>query len=420
MNAIAPDLLDLPDPRSRPTLDLTGSNPLIDGVPVYPIFGATTGGRMGIHAAGDVISANTLVSQLADGLSLDELWDEFSTILNFWNTERLSVSDLLSFRTTLAGEAVPQSVSIGSFERATEYGVSVAQGPPIEALVLGYDRHDWDKRSSFTWKFLRGSTIEQVRTVFEAILHADARLVSGRVLRRVLDPAPTHNEAGWSCYGLWSADGMVPPPFGGNTFTGTESMYIPSGAATLDSADIEDAVKKVQSHGYGLSDGSNGQMLIIANPAEAELIRTWRAGQPSRSGGPNARYDFVPAVQAPAHYSADTLVGQPVADNFNDVKVLGNYDVSLLVESWVLPVGYVIVVASAGRNASGNVVGLREHPDAAQQGLRQIAGTGPYPVVDAHYARCFGVGTRHRGAACVVQVTTGPTYSPPPPDAVPI
>jgi hypothetical protein len=67
MNAIAPDLLDLPYPRSRPTVVLTGSNPLIGGVPVYPIFGATTGGRMGIHAAGDVISANTLVSQLADG-----------------------------------------------------------------------------------------------------------------------------------------------------------------------------------------------------------------------------------------------------------------------------------------------------------------------------------------------------------------
>jgi hypothetical protein len=53
--------------------------------------------------------------------------------------------------------------------------------------------------------------------------------------------------------------------------------------------------------------------------------------------------------------------------------------VRLLVESWVLPVGYVIVVASAGRNASGNVVGLREHPDAAQQGLRQIAGYGSVP-----------------------------------------
>jgi hypothetical protein len=131
-----------------------GGLPTINGIPVYPIFGATASGRMGIHSAADVISANTLVSQLADGLSLDELWEEFETVLSFWNSERLAVSDLLSFKTTLAGEAVPPSISIGSFERATEFGVSVAQGPPIEALVLGYDRHDWDKRSSVTWKFL--------------------------------------------------------------------------------------------------------------------------------------------------------------------------------------------------------------------------------------------------------------------------
>ena len=179
----------------------------------------------------------------------------------------------MSFRTTLAGEAVVQSVDSGPFERATEYGVAVAQGVPLEAAVLGYDRHDWDRRSSFTWKFLRDSSAEQVRTVFQAIVHADNRLVTGRVLRRLLDPAVSHNEAGWPVQGLWNADGSVPPPFGYNTFDGTESMYIPSGAAELDSADIEDSVRKVQSHGYGLAEGAGGQMLIIANPAESERIR---------------------------------------------------------------------------------------------------------------------------------------------------
>ena len=399
-----------------PVLSKIGGVPTIDGVPVYPIFGATTG----IHSAADVISAQTLVSQLADGLGLDELWEEFETILNFWNSERTSITDLLSFRTTLAGEAVVQSVDSGPFERATEYGVAVAQGVPLEAAVLGYDRHDWDRRSSFTWKFLRDSSAEQVRTVFQAIVHADNRLVTGRVLRRLLDPAVSHNEAGWPVQGLWNADGSVPPPFGYNTFDGTESMYIPSGAAELDSADIEDSVRKVQSHGYGLAEGAGGQMLIIANPAESGRIRSWRAGEPSRSGGPNARYDCVQASSAPAHFSADTLVGERVPGVWNGVRVLGNYDVSLLVESAVLPPGYVVVAASIGKNASGNPVAIREHPDPNQRGLRQIAGVGPYPVVDSHFARCFGVGTRHRGAACVVQVTTNASYSPPPPDAVPI
>jgi hypothetical protein len=388
-----------------------------DGIPVYPIFGASS---TGIHVAADVISAQTLVSQLADGLGLDELWTEFEEILSFWNKERTSITDLLTFNTTLAGEAVVQSIDSGPFERATEHGVAMAQGVPLEAAVLGYDRFDWDRRSAFSWMFLRDSSAEQVRAVFQAILHADTRLVTGRVLRRVLDPAPSHTESGWPVYGLWCADGMVPPPFGFNTFTGTETMYIVSGADTLGSADIEDAVKKVQSHGYGLSEGAGGQMLIIANPVEAALIRSWRAGQPSRSGGPNALYDFVQAKTAPPHFTADTLVGERVSGEWNGVRVQGNYDVSLLVESGILPPGYVVVAASMGKNATGNVVGLREHPDPAQQGLRQIAGLGPYPVVDSHSARCFGVGTRHRGAACVVQVKASGSYTPPSPDLIPI
>src|SRR6476659_2149563 len=100
--------------------------PTVDGVPVYPIWGASSG----IHTSADVISAQTLVSQLADGLGLDELWSEFETILSFWNNERTSITDLLSFKTTVAGEAVVQSVDSGPFERATEMGIAVAQGVP--------------------------------------------------------------------------------------------------------------------------------------------------------------------------------------------------------------------------------------------------------------------------------------------------
>ena len=119
-----------------------------------------------------------------------------------------------------------------------------------------------------------------------AILHADNRLTTGRVLRRVLSPTPTHNEHGWACRGLYCADGAVPPPFLGNEFDDTSTMYIPSGAAVIDSADIEDAVVLVQRHGWGV-DG-NGQMLIIANPIEAKAIRGFpgwssRVGRPTRS-----------------------------------------------------------------------------------------------------------------------------------------
>ena len=56
-------------------------------------------------------------------------------------------------------------------------------------LRLGFDFHDYDKRQSATWKFLRGATAEQVTAQVTRIFEADNRLVSGTILRRLLDPA---------------------------------------------------------------------------------------------------------------------------------------------------------------------------------------------------------------------------------------
>ena len=51
---------------------------------------------------------------------------------------------------------------------------------------------------------------------------------------------------------------------------------------------------------------------------------------------------------------------------------------------------------------------MREHTNTAYQGLRHIPGHWHgYPLQDSFFARGFGVGTRHRGAAIVCQITTG-------------
>jgi hypothetical protein len=60
-----------------------------------------------------------------------------------------------------------------------------------------------------------------------------------------------------------------------------------------------------------------------------------------------------------------------------------------------------------------NPVGFREHINPAYQGLRHIPGRGPYPIQESFFARGFGTGTRHRGAAVVVEITTDLTYTPP-------
>jgi hypothetical protein len=68
--------------------------------------------QYGINVRGDA----TRVVALRDGTDLDAVWDIFRDLLDVWNKERSSITDLLTFKTTLSAEAVPQTVAIGSFE----------------------------------------------------------------------------------------------------------------------------------------------------------------------------------------------------------------------------------------------------------------------------------------------------------------
>jgi hypothetical protein len=130
------------------------------------------------------------------------------------------------------------------------------------------------------------------------VLAADNKLVTGTILRRLFDPAEKANEFRHRVFGLYNGtDGITPPPYLGRTFDDTESHYIASGAAEIDSADIEDAVPLATRKGFGSQ--NNQQLLILANPDEAELTMSWRCGEESRAGGPKAKYDFIPATTAP-------------------------------------------------------------------------------------------------------------------------
>jgi hypothetical protein len=189
MNTIdfAPDL-----PDSPPRVDLSGPVPTIDGVPVWPIFGATAPmGRHGILSSGDVIGPrNLLLSSLADGFDLSTLWTEFQDLLDEWNTHRTSLPSLLRFPVTEPGSAVPQGISGVQMELATEYGVPQSVGPPVEAVVLGYKRDEYDTRNAFSWRYLKSASVENVRAVMNSILKADNRLVNGLTMHRLFSPAP--------------------------------------------------------------------------------------------------------------------------------------------------------------------------------------------------------------------------------------
>jgi hypothetical protein len=78
-----------------------------------------------------------------------------------------------------------------------------------------------------------------------------------------------------------------------------------------------------------------------------------------------------------------------------------------------MPAGYVIVAATGGPTSDNNPVGFREHKSPAYRGLRVIPGVGPHPIQEHFYARGFGTGVRHRGAAVAIQITANASYTPP-------
>ncbi len=78
-----------------------------------------------------------------------------------------------------------------------------------------------------------------------------------------------------------------------------------------------------------------------------------------------------------------------------------------------MPAGYVIIAATGGPNGSDNPVGFREHKNPAYRGLRVIPGVGPFPIQEHFYARGFGTGVRHRGAAVAIQITGSASFAAP-------
>ena len=83
----------------------------------------------------------------------------------------------------------------------------------------------------------------------------------------------------------------------------------------------------------------------------------------------------------------------PNAD-FNGLQVWGSYAGALLIQSNFVPKGYVAVVATNGPNSDLNPVAMREHTNAAYQGLRHIPGMAERVSV-ARQLLCARLRRRH-------------------------
>jgi hypothetical protein len=349
-----------------------------------------------------------VVATTADGVQLDDIWAEFQQTIELRNSARTALAALFTYNTTLNSDLVAQTASGSEFEESSEYGVPQSLRTAPEMVRVGYPFKFYDLAARYTWRFLAEASAAQVATVHAQALEADNKLVFRNVMRALFNnTSPGVNEDGTPIQPLWNGDGTVPPPFANNTFAGVHSHYMTTGSATFDPQDLEDLIGTVEHHGYGLR--TNGdRIVVLADQFQAKRIASFRRGD---AGG--ASYDFIPANDAPAFITDESIVGSRPPGEFNGLRVIGSYGDAWIVQHEYVPTNYVVAVATGGAGSERNPLAFREHKRSELRGFKQIAGGGTYPLVDSYYVRGFGVGVRHRGGAAVMQVTTSATYTAP-------
>lgn len=392
------------------TMALKERELLIDGIPVGLIFGGT----QPVYQEG-ILTSGDLVTQTADGIDLNEMWNAFAGSIAIYNEAMDNLIQLLTYPVTTPIEPVVQVGDL-MFEDATEMGIARGAGLPIEVFQMGYDLRHYDKRNAYTWMFLMDADQRQVDAIHNAILWADKRLVFRKVMEAIFDNrtrrANIRNHP-YQVYPFYNGDGVAPPTYKTNTFDETHSHYLVSGNSTVDSSDLEDLMELIAEHGYSHQAGT--QFLLLANKAETDVIRTFRRGVVNNNGV-TAGYDFIPSPTQPAMIlpNAEGLLGNQPDSIFKGVPIIGSYGFWNICEEEYIPAGYLVGLGFGGKFNLGNPVGLRQHQNPAMQGLRILAGNNQrYPLVDGFYARSFGTGVRQRGEGAIMQIKASGSYDIP-------
>lgn len=370
----------------------------------------------GINAVADIQSST------ANGVLLNTVWDEWADVIRQYNASNQPLISALTFPVTELTETIVTGDQI-DVELATEYGVPQPKRTTVSSALYGYDLKWYDVRRGYTHRYLQTVTSNQLDADLAAVLggfdRLEYRLVMNQLFTNVNRQAFVEDANGNATatpipvYSVWNGnDGQTPPPYGANTFTSSHSHAKTSGAATIDSQDVEDLAVDVSEHGYSAVNGST--LVLLANPAQVKAIRTWRANV-TNSNGAVATYDFIPAQGQPGLIIGSSVLGvQQPASNFNGLNVVGSYAGVLIVEEPRVPANYVALFASGGSQVSGNVVGVREPTNPALRGVLQTPGdNAAVPLVQSFFERALGTGIRQRGAASLLQISAAASYTPP-------
>jgi hypothetical protein len=360
------------------------------------------GGAQGYNAMGDVLKATV------DGTDLNVLFADFNKVLQSWNDTRDSLQAMLSFQTVLPAEEVARVGSLTAFEDSSEYGepVGARLRPDVDKRGAGFKFRDLATR--MTWLYLSSATGAQVQSLHNLVLEADNRQVfdgiMGRLFRGNVNGV---NPEGFTVYGLYNNDGEIPPDYAGNTFDGTHTHYLASGAAVVDGQDLAASINHITHHGY--ADVPGTQLLIFANKTEMDVIRGFKAGV----GTVPSPFDFIPSQGSPTYLTTQQIVGDIPPAAYGRIKIAGSFGPAWCSENAFIPPGYVLTVVSGGAGAQVNPVMFREHTNGALRGLLNIGGgNSDYPLIDSFSIRGFGTGVRHRGAAVCMQITAAAYTAP--------
>lgn len=374
-----------------------------------------SGGARGYNQAGDIIT------ELADGTPLTQLWADYQAALDLYNAQRAPLRAALTFPVTQVVESVFQGGDTVDFEEASEFGEprGIRVAPPT-SFQLGYSFKWYDIASRFTWKYLADASAAQTDMLNNLILEADNRRIFTDIMKQVFNNttrSATINGAAYNVYPLYNNDSAVPPAYNGVTPASPHQHYLVSGGATVVSGDLDDIEAHLKHHGYGWATGT--LMVLFVNSAQMATIRTFDVDA-------GDSYSFIQADPIPSWAlsqvdltalmnSVTAGIGSPQPPGtVLGMQVQGRYGPWLVVENDLIPAGYLLGVASGGSEDARNLVGLREHANASLRGLRLVKGPSPdYPLVDSFYQRGFGTGIRQRGAGVVMQIKASGTYDIP-------
>jgi hypothetical protein len=362
----------------------------------------------GIHAVSDVIT------QLADGTDLNDVWNTFMELLNATNSSRQALINFLTYDVTSPTEVVAQIGDGVDFEDATEYGAPVGSRVAPNYFQLGYGFKWYDLGGRYTWQYLSEASQSMVDSVANAAVEAYWRKQMVELMKALfsnVNTTATIRGNAYNVYRFYNNDGTVPPTYKTNTFTGSHNHYVRSGAATVDSGDLDEIANDFDAHGYTQLLGYT--RVVMVNKQEGDVIRTFKAVQ----NGGTAKWDFLQATNQPGTFVNQTqiVMGQgPPAGTLRGMTVIGSYGTLIIVQDDWFPAGYIVGFVTGGENNLINPIGFRQHANTNLRGLRLVKGKTPdYPLIDSYWMTGFGFGTRQRGAAYVMQIATAGSYAPP-------